>query len=235
MVAWNAEAPHEKVFSRSDDNSPIHAVDFSPSSTLLVTASENRTASIWNITSHERVSGPFYHEARVIAAKFSPQSDRTFATATEKSVCIYGVDDEGNYSFPVDIPMKVTSYQNTGLVWSNEQLVIISDGKIKTITTPYTSPSEWLAPSGISPLFCGIAVARDAGFIACSAPRTVWLWNMSKLPPTQIRFTRYEGPGTIRVIAPSPDDRFLAIGGEGGVIIESFVPRIIQVHVHDVR
>ena len=48
VIVWNA-VTHVKVISCRNDNSIIHAVDFSPDSTRLVTASENCTSLVWNI------------------------------------------------------------------------------------------------------------------------------------------------------------------------------------------
>ena len=219
VIVWNAET-RVKVISRRDDNSIIHAVDFSPDSTRLVTASENHTASVWNISRRKPAISPLSHKGTVIAAKFSPQGDR-IATATENSVQVYGSDDG---RLLASIPVKVTSYYNSGLLWSNEQLVVVSDGKIKKIKLASTDPpSEWLVPN-TSQLSRGIALPQHEGFIACRARRTVTFWDMSEEHPQPRVPVLY--PQDIHSIALSPDDRFVAIGGDGGKIIIERLPRI---------
>ena len=221
VIVWKAKThdpktmAYVKVMAYRNNNSNIHAVDFSPDSTRLVAASENRTASVCAISTGKRVFGPLLHKDAVIAAKYSPQGDR-IATATENSVQIY---DSNDGSSLMDIPVKVTSYYNAGLLWSNDQLLVVSDGKIKKIEFPSTEPpseSEWLVPN-TSQLSSGIALSQRGEFVACRARRAVTFWDMSEEHPEPRVTVLY--PQNIHSIALSPDDRFIAIGGDGGVII----------------
>jgi WD40 repeat protein len=207
---------HEKVFSHREDRRQINGVDFSPDSTRLVSASDNRTASIWDIATRKRVQ-TLDVGGWVTAAKYSPQGDR-IATATGKSVRVWDSDDG---RLLVDIPVGATSWYNTGLLWFNNFLFVVSDEKIKQIEASTGSlVSEWRVPD--SNWRSCIALPKHAGFIACSTWRGVTFWD----PATHTQLGLIERPQAIRSIAVSPDNRFLAIGGEGGKITINSLSRV---------
>ena len=204
MITWDAET-FERVFTLKEDDSDIHGIDFSPDSTRLVSASLNCTVSIWDIATRERLVGPLRHEGWVSAAKYSPRGDR-IATATPNSVRVY---DSNDGRLLVDIPVKVTPWYNTGLIWSEEQLFVISDSKIKQIDASTGSVlSEWSVPG--SSAYASIVLPRHA-FIAYSTKCTVTFWDTL----THAQLGCIQHPQDIRSIAISPD-RFLAIGGKNG-------------------
>ena len=201
VVVWDTETC-EIDLRLGEDN--VNGVDFSPDSTRLVSASDNRTVTIWDIVTGEPVLGPLPHDDDVRAAKFSPQGDR-IATATQKCVRVFG--SGGNLL--VDVPIKVTPWYNTGLLWSNDQLFIVSDGKIKQIEASTGSAvSEWLVPDTNSSS-C-IALPQHKEFIAYSTNNTVTFWDTSTY--TQLGVIRH--PQDIRSMTLSPDAQFIAIGGD---------------------
>ena len=170
VVVWDAETCKEDI-TLGDDY--VNGVDFSTDSTRLVSASDNRTVTIWDIVTGEPVLGPLPHEDDVRAAKFSPRGDR-IATATQKCVRVF--DSSG--TLLVDVPVKVIPWYNSGLLWSNDQLFVISDGKIKQIDASTGSAvSEWLVPDTNSSS-C-IALPQHKEFIAYSTNSTVTFWDTS--------------------------------------------------------
>ena len=54
VLVWDS-ATHEQVFKLKEDIEDVNGVDFSPDSCRLVSASDNNTASIWDIATRERV------------------------------------------------------------------------------------------------------------------------------------------------------------------------------------
>jgi WD40 repeat protein len=217
VVVWDAET-YEKVITLGDDY--VNGVDFSPDSTRLVSASDNRTVTIWDIATGKPVFTPLPHKEHVRAAKFSPQGDR-IATATQECVRVF----HSTGTLLVDVPVKVTAWYNTGLLWSKNQLFIISDGKIKQIDASTGSTvSEWLVPDTNSSS-C-IALPQHKEFIAYSTNDTVTFWDTSK--HTQLGLIRH--PQDIRSMTLSPDDQFIAIGGEYRKITIKQLPRTIVSH-----
>ena len=226
VIVWDAKT-YKKAFNTEDDHS-INGVDFSPDSTRLVAASHNKKAIIWDIATRKRAQ-TLDHRNIVTAVKYSPQDNR-IATATLISVQVW---DGNTGRLLVDISVKVTPWYNTGLLWFNDSLFVISDSKIKQIEASTGSTvSEWPDPDGSS---C-IALPKFGGFIAYSTQRTITFWSTA----THTQFGLIHHPRDIRSIAVSRDDRFLAIGGrEGKITINSlsritvsFISRWIVVHMN---
>ena len=143
---------------------------------------------------------------QVKAAKYSPQGDR-IATASFDSVRVW---NSKNGRLLVDIKVTVTPWFNTGLLWVNNLLFVVSDSKIKEIEASNGSVvSEWPAPNTHSGS-C-IALPKHGKFIAYSTLRTVTFWDTV----THAQLGLIQHSKNIRSIAVSPDDLLLAIGGWG--------------------
>ena len=221
VFVWDANTS-EEVFSYWEDTDDISGVDFSPDSatpTRLLVASFNRTATVWDIATRQRVL-TLHHEdwVPVVAAKYSPLGDR-IATATRKSVRVWDNNDGRSL---VDIPVTLTPYYNTGLLWSNNHLFVVSDGIIKQFEASIGSTvSERPVPDTND--FSCIALPQHGKFIAYSTNRTVTFWDTL----THSRVSQIQHTQDIRSLALSPDDRFLAIGTRGGKIIIRSLSHII--------
>ena len=213
VLVWDAKT-YEKIISHQEDYNPdVSGVDFSPDSTRLVSAS--RAASIWNVAAGKQVQTLDHSWAK--AAKYSPQGDR-IATATHDYVRVW---DSNNGGLLVHIPVKVNPWYNTGLLWFNDHLFVVSESKIKHIEAfTGSTVSEWSVP--YTDHFSCIAPPKHGGFIAYSTQRTVTFWNKA----THIQLGLIQHPQDIRSIAVSPDDRFLAIGGRNGKVTINSLSRI---------
>ena len=214
VMLWDA-----KMYKQSSTwtiGDVVRGVDFSPDSTQLVALGVH-TATVWNIHSREleRVLGPLQHKNSLLAAKYSPNGDR-IATATRDSIRIYD-SSKGH----VDIPVQVSTRYNTGLLWFNNDLFVISDSKIKQIQIDTsTGPTIRESPDA-SNISC-IAIPSHGEYIACSANRTITFWDLS----THTQWGLVHHPQDIYSIALSPDGRFLAVGGEGGRVTIKRLSRI---------
>ena len=211
MFVWNAET-YEEVIKYGEGNY-VRGVDFSPDSTRLVTGMGNRTAIIWHLGTGRQVQ-ILLHQNCVIVAKYSPRGDR-IATADR-----YGpvrVWDSNDGRLLVDIEETASPLYNTGLLWSNDRLFVISHRKVKEFDASTVSKvSEWPVPD--TNYDSCIALPKHKQFIAFSTVHTVTFWDMSthnQLPLT------LQHPEDICSIAFSPDDHILAIGGGGKITIQS--------------
>jgi len=231
VLVWDANT-YKQVFAHNE-HCLIHEVNFSPDSTRLVSALHTNTVTIRDIGTRERVQ-ILRHDDEVIAAEYSPQGDR-IATATRHCVRVY---DSNDVRLLVAIKVEVTSWYNTCLLWSNDHLVVASDGKIKQFEASTGSVvSEWPVHEAAQFQFTGIALPKHGEFIAHSAGHTVTFWNMA----TRISLFLTEHPQEIRSIALSPNDRLLALGGKDGEItiksLSWFAVRIVSlwivVHVNN--
>ena len=211
LVVWNGET-FEQVLKHAEGDH-VNAVDFSPDSTRLVAGTNKKTAIIWDLATGKQVQ-TLRHQNYVRAAKYSSRGDR-IATATFKGPVEVWNSDDGRLL--VDINVTVTPEYNTGLLWSNDHLFVVSDKKIEEFDASTGSKvSEWPVPN-INKYSC-IALPKHKQFIAFSAKSTVTFWDTSthkQLPLT------LQHPQGIHSIAFSPDDQILAIGGGMKITIHS--------------
>jgi len=213
---WDATT-YNPVFARNEDSDDIYGVDFSPDSTRLVSASNSCKAIVWDIATRSKVQTLDRDGGGgVIAAKYSPQGDR-IATASRNSVRVY---DSNDGRLLAEIRVRVTPWYNSGLLWFSSCLLVVSDGKVKQIEASTGSVVlEWTVPNSVN-LSC-IALPKHGNFIAYSTERAVTLWDTS----THTWLGLIQHPQDIGSIAHSPDDKFIAIGGEyGKIVIESLYP-----------
>ena len=223
VVVWDM-ATLEQVFKHKEDNSTVNGVDFSPDSSRLVFASDNRTASIWDIATRERVQ-TLHHDGRVFAAKYSPQGDR-IATASRDSGSVYIYDSSDGHLI-VDIKVTVLPYYNAGVVWFNNHLLVLSASKIVQVEVSTGSPvGEWPVPD-TKHSSC-IALPKHGKFVAYSTDRTVSFWNTE----THTQLGHIQHPEDIQSIAVSPDDQLIAIGGGNGKIILESLSHINVSTIH---
>ena len=205
-IMWDAKT-YKKVFTVEDED-VVGGVDFSPDSTRLLMGSKNRRATVWGVATHKKVL-TLDHDGWMRAVKYSPGGDR-ITTATFDSVRVW---DSNDARLLVEIAVKVTPLFNTGLLWSNNNLVAISANNIKEfVASTGSAVSEW--PVHHSNNSSCIALPKLGEFIAYSAYDTVTFWNTST--HTRVGLIQHTQP--ICSIALSPHHRFLAIGGRSGKI-----------------
>lgn len=221
VIVWDAKT-YKRVLSHEEDSreSVVNGVDFSPDSTRLVTASNDGTASVWDVATCQRVR-TLRHQSALRAAKYSPPGDR-IAIATQDAVLLYDSSD-GRCLFDI-----VTTHYNTSLLWFNNHLFIVSNRKtIELDAFTGTTVSEW--PVDESDDFSRTAQPRHGGFIIYSTGRTVSFRKTST--HSQLCFVQH--PRDIYSIAVSPDDRFLAIAEEDGKITIKSLSDINVSCMHD--
>ncbi|KAF8435972.1 hypothetical protein L210DRAFT_3549697, partial [Boletus edulis BED1] len=215
LSVWDATT-YKQVF-KHEDMRFIHAVDFSPDSKRLVSASFKGEVIVWDIASNKQVR-ILHHKTDVRAAKYSPTGDRIVA-ANRESVRVW---DSNDCSLLVDFDVEVTPWLNTGLIWFNNHLFVASNNTIKQFDAATGSPvADWEIPD--SHYFSCIALPKHGKFIAHSTNNTVTLWDTS----THAQVGLIQHPQDIRSIAFSPDDQFLAFGGKDRKISIILVSRII--------
>ncbi|KAF8552627.1 hypothetical protein OG21DRAFT_1498291 [Imleria badia] len=202
-ILWDAKT-YKQVFALG--RSTIQWVDFSPDSTR-VCGSYGKTATVWDVATRKQVLS-LHHERTIVAVKYSLHGGR-IATAISNSVRVW---DSNNGRLLVDIQVTVIPDCNTGLLWFNNHLFVVSDRKIKEFeASSGATVSDWPV-TNTSGSSC-IALSHGE-FIAYSTKRTVTFWDT--LTHTQLGLIQY--PSDIIYIAFSPDDQFLAIGGRDGKI-----------------
>ena len=214
VFVWDAVT--FRLAIRHSEYQSVHGVNFSPDSMRLVSAAYKK-AIVWDMVTRKQVQ-ILEHQNYVIAAKHSPQGDRIATATADGSVQVW---DGNDGRLLVDIKLKLTPQYNTGLLWFNDHLFVVSDDKIKEFDAYTRSPvSESPVPN--SNYYSCIALPEHRAFIAYSKNRSLTLWDTS----THSQLALIQHPQDIRSIAFSPDDHFIAIGGEDGKITIQSVSRI---------
>ena len=204
IIVWDAKT-YKQIFARREDGH-INAVDFSPTSTQQLLVATNFTTTIWDVGTREPLR-MLPHESAVRAAKYSPQGNQ-FATATRGSVRVW---HSNNGQTLAHIKVEVTPLYNGGLLWFRNHLFVVSGNAIKEFKVPAGSLiSEWPVPDS-NELSC-IALPEHGKFIAYSTNSTITFWDTS----THTELDLIQHTEDIHSIAFSPDDQFLAFGGESG-------------------
>ena len=232
---WGAEL--ERRIVEVEDSNYVKAVDVSPESTRFATAAE-RKASIWSITTGERLIGPLEHDSTIWGIKFSPDG-KHIASACEDSIHIFD-SYNGDPFIIISNPLPTRWVGMTPIVWpSDVQLFATSSkgGKIRSFDTSTGSQlAEWQIHSHDSEDRLSIALSANNRFIASSAGRSVTFWDTS----THAHLgSVLKHDGEIWSIALSPDDTLLATGSQdktitiwnpSDILPESYLPITVSTH-----
>ena len=211
MVVSNARTDENVIRANAHSNHWVRAVDVSPDSTRFATASDDRTACIWSITTGYRLVGPMTHESAVIAVKYSPRGDR-IATATVRTTNSVRIFDSQSGQLLHILPsaMPIGHEYCTPISWSNtSQLFVGSTGRIFCFNGLAGSLlSEWSVQNGGT--HTSVVLSNNGKFVACSTDRSISFWDTS----TRQRIGPIiEDPAAVYCIAISPDNMILASGG----------------------
>ena len=211
---WDAEL--QRKFVEVEGRNSVWGVDVSPESTRFATAA-NWKASIWSITTGERLVGPLDHDSSVRGIKFSPDGGH-IATACQGSIRIFN-SYSGHQLITIKNPLP-GEFLTTPVVWpSDGRLFAISEpngDKIKSFDASTGSQiAEWNIHSHNSNNRMSIAVYADNRSIASLAGHSVSFWDTST--HTQLGSVS-EDDNEIWSIALSPDGTRLATGGKNKTI-----------------
>jgi WD40 repeat protein/tetratricopeptide (TPR) repeat protein len=88
---WDITTGHLLIPIRQEYQRAFTEVAFRHDGVLFATASEDRTARVWNATTGEAVTPPLQHEAPVAHVEFSPDG-RRLLTTTQRTVCIWDAE-----------------------------------------------------------------------------------------------------------------------------------------------
>ena len=226
---WDAELQRKVV--EVEDTNYVRAIDVSPESTRFAsgTGSIDRKASIWSITTGERLVGPLDHGRAVNGIKFSPDG-RHIATACPDAIRIFD-SYNGDQLIVIDNPMP-DNVAMTPIVrpFDGRVFAISEGGKIKSFDTSTGSQlAEWPIDNSGN-IVTPIALSENNRFIAFAAGRCISFWDTST--HTQLG-SLLENVDLIHSVALSPDGIHLATGEHhetitiwdlSDVLPESFLP-----------
>ena len=217
---WDAKMQEKAI--EVEGTAGVMAVDISPDSARFATAATKAgsdcKASIWNITTGERLVGPLKHDNYMTGIKFSPNGEHIATAVEEDSIRVF---DSHNGDQLITIETDIPGlWPSTPLAWSNngQQLFAASeDRKIKSFDV---STGSQLAEAQVQGdgRFKSIALATNGKFLVTIVDRSISFWDTSTL--TQIGPV-VENSRNVCSIALSPDCNYLATGGGGHIAIRN--------------
>ena len=221
---WDREI-QEKILNVEDEN-VVDAVDFSPDSMRFATGTRPKEASIWSITTGQRLVGPLEHESRVMGLRFSPNGER-IATACFQGIRIFDTHT-GDKLVTINTDIRGWA-ETTPLAWSNDGQQIFAVSRSNKIRALDASTGTRLVESRIldySYTIHGIALAANSKFITTCAGHSVLFLDTSTLG--QIGPVIDDGEETWSV-ALSPDSSHLAAGRPDAKIVIRDLGKILPV------
>ena len=227
---WDMEIQTKLVDVEGRDT--VMAVDISADSTTFATATLSG-ASVWHITSGERLVGPVGDGPYVAAVRFSPSGERVAASSYDGSILVF----DSRNGDKLSIINTVTSrfWPQTPLAWSSNGRQIFVASNDSTIKLFDVSTGSQLAESPTLKVNSydyvnSIALAANGKFIATFANRTISFLETSTL--TRI-VPVIEDSTKIFSIALSADSGYVATGlsdgkvtirNLGGILPDSYGP-----------
>ena len=220
---WDAEL-RGKVID-VEGTKMVYAVDVSPDSTSFATGSDEE-ASIWGISSGERLVGPLKHDRDVTGIKFSPNGEHVATACRGSAIRIF---DSHTGDWLITIDTITPGWAPTiPLLWSDDGQQIFAASEDNKIQSFRVSTGSQLAESQIlnddGNNIQSIALATNGKFLATYAGEVITFLDTSTL--SQI-VPVVKDSGTMDSIALSPDRRYIATGGRDGKITVRELGRIL--------
>ena len=209
---WDANM-HERIIE-VERTETVSAVDVCPDSARFATGTGwgGYEASVWSITSGERLVGLLEHDNDVTGIKFSPGGDHIATACFDSSIRIFNARN-GDLLINIETVSPPT-WPNIPLAWSSDTQQIFATSKDRRIRSFAVSTGSQIAESPI--LDCdqtSIAPAPNGKFIATYAGPSISFLDGSTLSPIVPAIEDSKG---IYSIAISPDSSQLAIGQVDG-------------------
>ncbi|HZT81132.1 MAG TPA: tetratricopeptide repeat protein, partial [Gemmataceae bacterium] len=109
---------------------------FSPDGTRIVTASDDRTARVWDAATGEPVTPPLRHGSRVLRAHFSPDGTRVVTASDDNTARVWGAADGSPRTPPL---------RHEGTV---QQAAFSPDGRLVATASADRTARVWDAATG---------------------------------------------------------------------------------------
>lgn len=217
-IVWDGEMQEQVV--RVEGTSKVSAVDVSPDSTRFATGTDDGDASIWSITTGQRLVDLLKHDGSMVSGiRFSPGGER-IANACYPSIRIF--DSRTGDKLIAINTFTVGWTASTPLAWSSDGQQIFSASCHNRIGAFDASTGTQLGESqtlhGDDNNVRSIALAANGKFLATLAndsSRVSFLdtSTLARIGPV------IEGSEDTWSISISPDSSYLATGFNGKIVI----------------
>ncbi len=159
---------------------PVYSAAFSPDGALVVTASDDKTAQVWNAATGAPIGKPLQHTETVWSAAFSPDSLLVVTASKDQTAQVW----DAVTGAPIGKPL-----QHEGAVWS---AVFSPDGKMVVTASSDKTARLWETATG-TPI--GKALQHGNGVwtaafspdgkrvVTASGDKTARLWDAATAAP----------------------------------------------------
>jgi WD40 repeat protein len=226
-ASTSAPAPADPVaIARlSDQRAPVNHVAFRPDSKILVTAAQDNTARLYDVSDPTRpatLSVCAKHTAMVFDVAFSPDGGTLATSSHDQSLGLWDVRDPRS---PRMLAQVHLGDQLTGVRFSPDgTLVAVGTvgGTVRLIDVrqPTANPAQWTL-TGHSSLAYSVAFSPDGKTLATSSfDKTVKLWDVRNPAAVQLLGTATGHTDRVFDIAYHPAGHLLAAGsGDHSLIL----------------
>ena len=130
----------------------VNSASFSPDGTRVVTASDDKTARVWDARSGQPLTEPLKHEEEVLSASFSPDGTRVVTASADKTARVW----DARSGQPLTEPLKHKSEVNSAS-FNPDGTRVVTASCDKTARVWDIASDQNSAPAWVSSLFDQIA------------------------------------------------------------------------------
>jgi WD40 repeat protein len=189
----------------------VRYLTFSPDGRLLLTASDDQFARVWNLISGELAYPPVAHGSSVISASFSPDGSRFVTASADQFARVFSTKSGEMIGVPMRHDYEVV------------QAVFSKDGQLVATASLDDTAKIWFTETGL-PLSESlqhrsgvnhVSFSADGKYlVSASLDRTARVWRVAEGVSTAILELVHEESVTEAVF--NPDGNLVATGSEDG-------------------
>ncbi len=217
LILWDVATQHAISASLTGHTDAVYDVAFGPDGHLLASGGADGTVRLWNVETGEAIGDPLTgHTNWVWSVAFSPDGQQLVSGSADTTFIIWDVAKR-----------EVLSQIVTGHIGWVRSVVFSPDGQTIVSGSADGSLRLWSAESGelIAPPLTGhqdavwrVAFSPDGLRVAsASADATLILWDINQQVPLAPQVIDMADAAS--AVAFSPDGQWMAVGGNGGVLV----------------
>jgi eukaryotic-like serine/threonine-protein kinase len=189
---------------------PVTATEFSPDGRLIVTASQDGTARLWDASSGQPVGTPMRHGAAVRSARFNSGGDKIVTASADKTARVWDAPNVHPLAEPIEHKMEVNSAEFSPD--GNKLLTLCHDG-VRVWKVANGRPEQRLRTWKRPGIMSRANFSPDSALVATVNGEFVTVWRMDTGEPMSQPMAHRRSVHTAHF---SPDSRWLATACDDG-------------------
>jgi WD40 repeat protein len=185
----------------------VNSAQFSPDGQLVVTASEDKTARLWNAANGKPLGEPMKHEGIVSSAQFSPDGQLVVTASLDKTARLWNAAS----GKPLGDPMKHEGIVSSAQFSPDGQRVVTASEDKTARLWDATSGKPLCDPMKHEGIVSSAQFSPDGQRVVTASEKTAWLWDATSRKPMG-QFMKHEGIVTSAQF--SPDGQRVVTGSE---------------------